>query len=183
MDSYNDILKRYEDIALSDKEVLDLVDKKANLILYPQLHNYEMIDQILNPYGACIILYESQPNYGHWCCIFKIDDNTLEFFNPYGGYPDINLEQIPYNFRKESNQDYPHLSWLMYNSNYNLTYNQHKFQKYDQDVKTCGRWCALRLNCRSMPLEEFYKMIKQLTNKLHVTNDELVTMLTMFINK
>ena len=183
MQSFDSIIKQYQDIALSNHEVLKLVDGKANVILYPDLHKYDTIDEILDPYGACILLFEAQPHYGHWCCVFKIGKNLIEFFNPYGGYPDDSLKHIPSRFRKISNQDYPHLSWLLINSRYDLSYNEHRFQSHGPDIKTCGRWCAVRLLCRNMPLDEFYKMIKHYTKMFKLNGDEFVTLLTMYINK
>lgn len=171
------ILKYYKDISLSDKDVLELIDGKANLILYPDLIKYNSIDQILDPYGACILLFEAKPKYGHWVCLFKLDNGMIEFFNPYGGYPDDGLNFIPMHFRKISNQYYPYLSELLLKSSYELSYNEHKFQKLDKGTKTCGRWCAIRLLCRHMSLEQFTKIFK---NKY---GDDLVTLLTMWINK
>lgn len=182
MSSIKEILRQYQDIALSDKEVLKLVDGKANLILYPDLHKYSSLDEILDPYGACILLFEAQPHYGHWCCIFKVNKRLVEFFNPYGGYPDDSLEYIPMHFRMMSNQYLPQLSYLMLDSPYELSYNEHKFQQHGSDIKTCGRWCAIRLIYRFLSLEEFEKMIKEMCRKLKVTGDKLVTLLTMHIN-
>jgi hypothetical protein len=181
----NEILNRYADIALSDKQVLKLINGRANLILYPDLHKYKHIDEILEPYGACIILYESKPKYGHWCCIFKVNDKLLEYFNPYGGlnegFPDDSLEYIPMDFRLKSYQYYPYLSYLMYNSPYELSYNEHRFQKHDMDIKTCGRWTALRLIFRNLSLEQFYVLMKFLKKRLKISLDQLVTLLTMKI--
>lgn len=144
---------------LSDKEVLRLVNGKANLILYPQLHKYKSIDEILGPYDATFILFESEPRFGHWCCLFK-EGNDVEFFNPYGGYPDDSLKYIDKNFRKISNQLIPYLSYLMLDSPYELFYNEHKFQKMEEGVNTCGRWCAVRLLCRDISLDDFAKYFR-----------------------
>jgi hypothetical protein len=177
------ILKEYENIALSDKQVLKLINGRANLILYPDLHKYDNIDEILEPYGACILLFEAKPKYGHWCCIFKINDKLLEFFNPYGGYPDDSLEYIPMHFRLISDQYYPYLSLLMYYSPYELSYNEHAFQKHGKNIKTCGRWCSIRLVFRNYSLEEFHNLIKNLEKEFGINGDEVVTLLTMYINK
>lgn len=184
--SIEDIIKKYEEIALSDKEVLKLVNSRANLILYPDLHKYRTIDELLGKYKACIILYVSRMDpdiYGHWCCIFKVKPNTLEFFNSYGEIPDVNLEDLPMEKRIKMNEDYPYLAMLMYNSPYKLTFNEHQFQDDGSDIKTCGRHTALRLACRWMSLKKYYNMFKKLTKKLRMTNDELCTFLTMYINK
>lgn len=180
-------IKHYENIALSDSDVLKLVNGKANLVLYPNIHKYRSLDELLQPYGACIVLYEAMPRYGHWCCIFKINDKLVEYFNPYGGlnegFPDGSLEYIDPEFRARSKQDHPYLSYLMYNSPYELSYNEHKFQKHDMNIKTCGRWCGIRLVFRSLLLEDFKLLIDELKRMLNVTNDEVVTILTMYINK
>lgn len=183
MQSYNDIIKKYADIALSDKQLLRLINHRANIILYPEIFKYLTVDEMLYPYDACIILFESQPNYGHWCCLFKADNNLLEFFNPYGGWPDDSLDYIPEEFRIKTNQDYPYLSKLMYESPYELSFNEHKFQKLNKNIKTCGRHCAFRLHCRILSLKEYTYFVKTLCKKLSITPDELVTIATMFINK
>ena len=75
MTSINNIMKKYQAIALSDKQLMKLVKGRANLILYPDLHKYETIDEVLEPFGAAIILYvaRTEPNiYGHWTCVFKV---------------------------------------------------------------------------------------------------------------
>jgi hypothetical protein len=178
-------LNKYADIALSDTQVLKLIDGRANLVLYPDLHKYKSIDELLNPYGACVILYESKPRYGHWCCIFKVNDKLLEYFNPYGGldegFPDDSLEYIPMDFRLKSNQYYPYLSYLMYNSPYELSYNEHPFQKHGINIKTCGRHVSLRLVFRNLSLKQFHAAMKFLEKKLKINSDQLVTLLTMKI--
>lgn len=183
MDQFNDIIKPYMDIALSDKEVLKIVHGKAKIILYPQIHEFKNINQLLSPYGAAFILYESQPNYGHWCLLFKVNKNTLEFFNPYNGIPDENLDNIPKQFRIESYQNFPYLAKLMYDSDYNLTFNEYQFQEYQRNIKTCGRHCAVRLVCRNMSLKKYKKFMDKWTKKLNISYDEFVTLLTMYINK
>lgn len=172
-----DELRVYEDIALSDGQLLNLIDGKAKLVLYPDLVKYDNIDEVLGNHGACILLFEARPNYGHWTCIHRTGDN-VEFFNPYGGYPDDSLQYIPMHFRKISNQYEPYLSKLMYDSPYQLSYNEHKFQKHGKDIKTCGRHCALRLIYRNLSLPEYTEMIKMLKSNTRLPTDELVTYLT-----
>ena len=165
------------DIALSDKQVLRIVKGKANIVLYPNLYRYQNIDDLITPYGACFILFESKPSFGHWCALIKTGDNDIEFFNPYGGYPDDSLGYIPEQFAKISNQDYPYLSRLMIDSKYNLAYNEHTFQKRNRDIRTCGRWSAMRILLKDYSLDEFTKYF------LNKNSDKLVTTLTSWINE
>lgn len=163
------------DIALSGKDILKLVDGKANLVIYEDIHKYKTLDDLLGPYGACVILYCFKPKYGHWCCIFKRKPDTIEFFNSYGGKPDSTLYLINDDYRKNSNQWYPYLCKLIYDSGYNIEYNEHQFQKFDNDIYTCGRWACMRLLLRDLSLKEFKKLFK---NKY---GDEVVTFLTNWI--
>ena len=174
------LLKELESISLSNYEVLELINGKANLIQYPELATKNNIDEILHPYGACIILYLTRKNYGHWCCLFRFKDdpNLLEFFDPYGLFVDDELNfKMNENFRKINNQDYPHLTHLLYISPYKISYNQYKFQKKLKGVATCGRHTSMRLLLRDLPLDNYKKFM----TSTNYTPDELVTMLTTLI--
>ena len=174
-DQLEKIIADYKNVALSDQDVLNLVDGKANIIVYPDLNQYSSLDQILEPYGACFLLYEVKKNYGHWCCLFKTLDEQgplIEFFDSYGGFPDSQREFIPYHFRMESGQAIPFLSYLMLESPYELSYNQYRFQKLKDNIKSCGRWCALRILLRNLPLERFKELF------YNQYSDDLVTFLT-----
>jgi hypothetical protein len=172
------IIKKYENVALSNIDILKLLDHKANIILYPDLHKYKNIDEILEPYGACVLLFEAVPQYGHWVCLFKVNNDTLEFFNPYGGYPDDSLLSINKYFRKISKQDKPKLSLLMLNSPYKLTYNEFPFQKKHKNVKTCGRHCVFRLLNRFLNLYQYLDFLNFLSKKWNLDYDAIVTILT-----
>lgn len=181
-------MKEYEEIPLSDSEVLELVDGKANLITYKELRGYRNIDEVLGKNEACIILFESKPNYGHWCCLIK-RGNVVEFFNPYGdvkkigeGYPDECLRYINKIFRKESGQDEPILTKLLLECDYELEYNQYPFQKMKNGINTCGRHCATRIMMKDMELDEYALFIYTLAKTLGVSMDEIVTAITYYVN-
>ena len=171
-------IRKYEEVALSSTDILELLNGRANIVLYPNLYKYTSIDELLEPYGAFILLFESKPKYGHWTCVFKLDDDTLEFFNPYGGYPDDSLEYIPNAFSIKSNQDHTYLSHLLLDSPYSLTYNEYKFQKISKDTRTCGRHCVVRLWFKYLPLEDYYKLLKKLSAYSGLNFDQIVTVLT-----
>src|SRR5580698_9294060 len=112
----DNIISKYEDIALSDKDLANLLNHKNKLVIYQDLINYNNIDDVLGPNGMCTLLFESKKNYGHWCCLWKLNKNTVSFFNSYNGLPDGSLDYINDNYAKISNQDYPYLSKLLYES-------------------------------------------------------------------
>lgn len=177
------ILSQYEKISLSDKHLFKILNGKNKLILYPQLIHFESIDEVLGPHGMCTLLFESKKNYGHWCALWKLNKNTVSFFNSYGGYPDDSLDYIPQHFARINNEDYPYLSLLLDKSPYNLTYNEHPYQKHDSDIRTCGRHVAVRLFCRNMTDEEYYDYVKFFTKKYQINPDQFVTLMTFDIAK
>ena len=166
-------IKLLESKSLSNEDLMKIVNHKANLLIYHQLKGYDNIDDVLGPHKACILLYETSYNYGHWCCIFKRDKDTIEFFDPYGYYPDSELKWIPKYLRK--NGRYPHLSWLIYHSPYKLIYNDHRLQRSKKDVSTCGRHVGVRLVNRDIPIDTYAKIL--LSDK-EFDPDFIVTLLT-----
>ena len=118
---------------LSDKDVVKVAGDGTRVFMYARLP--ENIDNLINDRNPnAIILYESQrdengDSYGHWCSVNKIG-NDVNFFDSYGGKIDSQLSDIPLMFRKTSNQLRNKLSEMMANSNYNINYNEHKYQQY-----------------------------------------------------
>ena len=98
------------DIALSDKDIMRLIKGKANLLTYTELQKYNNIDQVLGPYSALVLLYETSKNFGHWVCVFKVNENTIEHFDSYGLKPDDELKFIPEYFREVNYEEIPHLT-------------------------------------------------------------------------
>ena len=179
----NDFIKHYEKVSLSDKDVFKLLDGKVHIEVYPNLHKYQNLDQLLGPYGACVLLFEAQPQYGHWCAIFKINDELVEFFNPYGtineGWPDDSLLYIPTGFRIKTHQYTPYLSLLLLSSQYELSYNDYQFQKHGNNIRTCGRHCVVRLWNKHLHLEEYKHLMDIECDKNNLNYDQLVTLLTI----
>jgi len=171
MDYIKSLIDEYKNIALSDTDLLTLMDGKANVVVYPDIHKYRSIDRLLGNYGVCFILYEWKPHYGHWCCLIR-HGNLIEFFDPYGNWPDSCLEDVPEPYRTESNQLKPYLTNLMIKCDYDLSYNEFQFQKLDEEVKDCGRWCCVRALLKELPLKDFKDLF------FNEAGDDLVTVLT-----
>jgi len=172
-------INEYEKVSLSNKDIEKLVNGQTNVFTYPQLSNYKHIDEILDPYDSCVILYMTKKNYGHWCCLTKNNDR-ISFFDPYGedNLPDEQLKNIPEHFREDSNQEFPHLTYLLYASGYPIEYNNYQFQKHQKDTNTCGRHCVNRLRNRHLNIDQYYNMMNSEAKRLGVDYDQLVTMLT-----
>ena len=155
----NQSIEDLKHIPLSDHDIKRMCDGKVKVIMYSDLKKYKTLDQLLKPYGSVIILYRTGENYGHWCCLNKINKNTVEFFDPYGNMVDLDLKWTDEKTRKQLGQDLPLLSKLMYDSPYRLDYNHHKFQNIkDASLATCGRWCVLRILLKDLTLKQFSKI-------------------------
>lgn len=173
-------------ISLNGQQVIDLTgEPKTNLISYADIHKYKSLDDLLGKTQSCIILYETSQNYGHWICVFRYlppNENKIEVFDSYGRYkPDDELKFIPKQFAKISKQDYPYLTKLLYDSGYEIEYNDHKYQSYKNlDISTCGRYAGCRLFFRDMDLDEFNQIFELYKE---YKPDVLITLLSELIYK
>ena len=118
------------DYALSNADIMEKMDGKCKIVGYDQLHKIQSIDELLNPYGYCVILYLTKENHGHWVAVFNNPRGNVEVFDSYGLFMvDEQQDLIDPRFKSRSNQDQPYLSELIYKSGRKVEYNDHKFQK------------------------------------------------------
>jgi hypothetical protein len=157
MDLIKEIMS-YIEKPFSGEDILQIINHKANLIKYNELKNYKSIEQVLQPHGAAIILYEWKPNYGHWVCIFYSPvPNRIEFFDSYGYFFDDEKKFIPSDYWQQ-----PYLTFLLYDAQkrgFEIEFNNYQFQKRQtRGENTCGRWVGMRLLLRYLTLEQFKKI-------------------------
>lgn len=175
----------YEGVALSDTQLRDLLRDRVNIVLYQDLHKMRTLDEVMGPHGAAIILFATKPDYGHWCLLFRgagRDQGLVEFFDPYGGYPDDCLQYIGGQFAHKTRQDEPYLSRLMIESPYRLSYNQYPFQKHGRGIRTCGRHCAARLILRDLGLDDYMQWIRNQAENTGTDADAVVAAVTSEIS-
>ena len=146
--------------------------QNCKIIKYADLDNYDNIYMLLpNQMDFCFILTESEKNSGHWTLLIR-DDNMFEYFDSYGVSPKSILDYIPSFKNKQLGNYYSEdLSKMIKSikSNDKFTYNTTKFQKEQEGINTCGRWCIARLSLflsDDLNLNEFTKLIKTKKNNL-----------------
>jgi hypothetical protein len=148
--------------ALSESEILDLIDGKANVLTYSELENIKNLSDALGENDAFVLLYQTlNKNYGHWTCVFKVDEFTIEFFDPYGILIDDEMDFVPEYFKNTNYKKFRYLTKLLYDSGYTIIYNEYPLQAEstsDEIINTCGRWVSTRLALRDVPQQEFAKM-------------------------
>jgi hypothetical protein len=139
----------------------------AKVMKYCALQRYTKL-----PERPFVILYETEPNFGHWVAIVDTPEG-IEHFDPYGIIPDKELVWVPKWFRGSSGQDVKRLLGMLYHSGKKINYNQYKLQR--EDTSTCGRWCALRIALSHLTTKQFYNAVKRTMNYYHIEDpDEFV---------
>lgn len=151
------------DYPLSKKDIERYFGGKIKVILYDELKNYKTVHDLLKPYNRVCILYYWKKFSGHWVCCFLNKNNRVEIFDSFGSFPDDTLKQINMNFRKDTNQDFKHLTQILYNGNNSIEYNDKKLQ--DAKASTCGRWCIYRMKRNDLSIEQFNDLFKNIKNK------------------
>jgi hypothetical protein len=136
------------------------------------LNGHKHIDEILDRQGRLMLLYTPEdPNSGHWVCLWKTSDGSVNFFDSYGERPDLPEDLGP---------EPPVLTDILKQSQMPVFYNTHQYQHPGGDVATCGRWCIARLLYRDRTPEQFHAIVKSFKGE----GDDLVSALIyMFIKK
>ena len=164
---------------LDGSEFLEYLNN-PKILTYSDLNKFNNIEDLLkNEKDYCIILYRQTPTSGHWISIDRLYD-TISYFDPYGKYIDEPLTWNTPILNKKLGQSIPLLSNLFDKTDLDVYYNNHKYQKLDDNINTCGRWCILRILSamrQDMDLTDFYEMIKELTKYKELTSDEIVSLL------
>lgn len=151
------------DYPLSKNDIENYFNGKIKIILYSELKNYNTIYDLLKPYNKVCILYYWKKYSGHWVCCFLNKNNNIEIFDSFGSWIDDTLKQINMNFRKETDQNYKHLTKLLYDIKKPVEYNNIKLQS--NKTSTCGRWCIYRMKRNDLTIEEFTNLFKNIKNK------------------
>lgn len=181
MNNTEKILK-LEGYSLSGNDMMKYGPKGARMLTYKELTKCKTLDEALGPKGILILLYlTTGDSYGHWCCVFKRDFNTVEFFDSYGKTIDEPLNYAKMDVRIRNNEVLPYLSKILYDSGYNIEYNDHRLQGMSQTVHiaTCGRHVLCRLAARYLDIDEYVKCMFSDSNH---DPDYIVTYITSFIH-
>lgn len=146
-------------IPLSDSDIKRLLGGRVRVVVYSQLSNFNSLENLFGPYDCVVLLYEKVPNNGHWTCLIKIPGGDVEFYDPYGGLPDSELQFMHY-----SKSLGCLLSRLLINyhqrTGHDIWYNHGRQQKLARDVNSCGRHCVLRILFRWIPIDQYINMMK-----------------------
>lgn len=162
---------------LNGLQMLEAVDGKAKVVLYPELKKYKDLDDLFGNVDCIFLLYEFERSYGHWTMTFR-NGNNVEHFDSYNYKPDDEFNFIPEYFRKINDMMYPQLTKLLHDSKYNIHYNNYKLQSKSDNIATCGRHCIVRYWFKDLDIDKYYQMLKYIRKKTDYTFDEVMVCLT-----
>jgi|TARA_R110001592_G_scaffold157146_1_gene387939 hypothetical protein len=150
------LIAEAENIELSGADLKAITKQETNILAYHELEKYDSLKEFLGKDNCCIILYETQENRGHYCCVFlrPEDENVVEFFDPYGNPPDSQLKFASYNL-KFGNPYLTHFLNKWKNNGGKVVYNDTKLQDWKPHINTCGRWCSTRILLKKQNIETF----------------------------
>lgn len=168
-----------ERIDLSGKDIMRMVDGQTRILPYEQLKTYNNLEQILSPYGTCVLLYETKENFGHWVVLIDRGSGMLEFYDSYGLKPDEELQiDNQYHLRIHGGVLTPHLTALIKSGGWSVKYNNKQLQKQLSDVNTCGRYCVMRILYKDISIQKFNDL---LTKNKHYDSDFWVSAMTYLL--
>jgi hypothetical protein len=162
---------------LSDSDIREYLPD-ARIFKYSELSKYpELSDLLPDVKSYCILLYEDSPNKGHWVVVSKPTEDTVEYFDSYGGYVDEPLNWTSKAERVQLGSDKKLLSKLFNKAPEQVVWNKIKYQKASPSVNDCGRWCILRtLKMKAgMDLDQFYDYVKKEDSKYIGDKDHFVS--------
>jgi len=182
------------DKLLTDDEVMKLIGGGSKMLTYPELSEFDNIDDVFGSDDKVVLLYvntiKGNNISGHWTLLTRVKrgkKTIYEFMDPYGLMPDDQLKFYNKSWRKKSGQDANFLTRLLYqcslNPNCEVHYNELEVQKDRPHVSTCGRHIAIRGHFYKIPLEKYQKIFKQMKNNGYDLDKVSVFLTEMLNNK
>lgn len=160
------IIKNFQSHCLSGDDIMNICNNESKIITNSQLSKYRSIEEVLDPFGSAIILYDRKDGSpGHWSALIKQKDG-IEFFCSYG----MKMDEVTSVIGGKNN-----LTRLL--RGYKYYSNPYKFQRKSSSISSCGRFIGFRILLRDMPLNSFAKM---LLNNKNYDPDFWITCLTLF---
>lgn len=172
-DVSEDYIEQLIMVPLDSNQLLAVADINCPVLPYSDLEQMTDLSQLVSTQSPCaFILYEyaksggdSPMIEGHWCSVLLFNDDSITFFDSFGGLPDAPLKNVPTSYKQQFGETKRKLVELLKESPYKyIEWNEHKLQ--DVRAQTCGRWCAFWIKCANQKgledTDQFYQLIKNI---------------------
>jgi|LauGreSuBDMM15SN_2_FD.fasta_scaffold27432_2 hypothetical protein len=153
--------------SLTDSDIREFVENDIPVMTYSELVDDGVLNVLLSsPSNACIFLVRQSETYGHWVLIWlkkEGNEKGLYIYDSYGNTPDSKewKKYVSEDVLKSVHQEEPFLLKELYDSGFNIYYNEYKHQSNDKNVASCGRHCCVRSCFLDMDTDEYNNMITE----------------------
>ena len=167
------------DRSLSAEEVLKISDGGL-VIRFSDLSGFDSIEDLFGRHDKCIILLESEPNRGHWVCLYRDrTDRTVSYMDPYGFSIEEPLKMMDSSILWASGQEFPYLLKMLLDYKGSVYYMDRKLQKMQLGINTCGRWCGFYLRIADLvSIDDFARAFKSASAESGLSTDEMIVSIT-----
>jgi len=172
-------INRLKKKSLSDEEIFNALKGKTKIYLYRDIIDAKTINDLFGKNDSVVILYEKEPNIGHWVGLLR-NGKVIEFFDSYGMFPESEKDYINQNFINHSGQRKNKLAELLrdaWSLGYSVEYNNYHLQVMKDGISTCGRHVISRIWNKRMNIDEYNKFINSFRNK-GLNPDDVVSIIT-----
>lgn len=172
-----------EKIPLSGCDLVSMCSKLGNpntcfIDDYDSLRHVRTVEDLFGGANSIFILLDifsqrdPMSQIGHWIVLCLGNNDALQFFDPYGNSLEKDLELTG---------EEPYLKNLL--REYKIDENKYKYQKYSDDVNTCGRHDVVRALFHFLSNDEYHdRVVEPLLKKNLVKNaDVFVSLMTGFL--
>ena len=161
----------YNNVNIVDRPLNSYEIQKLNpdavIYKYTELYQFDKIEELFKNTRKVIILYLlMNENVGHWTCLF-LNQDGINFFDPYGVMPDFELELLSKDKRKYLNQEEDYLNDHLLKG-FKVIYNNITYQR--EKTATCGCFVSHRLYYSNLNDPQYFSIFVDSKKK----PDELV---------
>jgi hypothetical protein len=151
--------------ALNGLEIRAL-NPDAKVMKYTELYDYDSVEELFKDTRKVIILYLMiNDSVGHWTTLF-LNQDGINFFDPYGVPPDYELELLSKTKRKQLDQEQDYLKNML--KPYKVIFNNITYQRLG--TMTCGCFVSHRLFYSHLNDTQYFSIFAD----SHKKPDELV---------
>lgn len=185
---FQKLIRDAEDIPLSNVDIQHLLRDKTNIVLYKDLYTTDWLPMLLykekttgfENYCHAVLFYDigtDEAKIGHWIAVIVDQKNKIIYhWDSYGLDPDEENAIL-----NTGDHQYSNLLNIMVNNGYTLDINKEKIQNDLENVATCGRHSALRINFFHLSNDVYNKMYTEILSK-KMNNDDISVLLTIFVH-
>ena len=137
---------------------------------------YSKFAQLKTLPPACVYLFLTNQNYGHFCAVFN-RGNVVELFDSYGIKPEAEHNFVKIGLLEHLHERDDLILNMAKKNGWSVSYNHTQLQSWNPKVETCGRHCVSRVLKQSMDIDEYVQWLQGVAKKANVSNDILVSYL------